>query len=191
MGRIACGILVVLGLIAVGAAAQSAEPGAANPIPGPRTCFWARGPYNADPYINVAFPDKGPFYWSANFSVPKGAHLTLRGQYARARYISFVSYRSTGQAVESLADYQIAPNRGSSNPFLENADRGASARSYTVGVDTRAHDQEAGDGKLSGAKGNLLKAPQLENSNLSVVYRIYAPDRATPVTGGVPLPEVY
>ena len=37
-----------------------------NPdIPGDRTCFWSRGPVSSDPYINIAYPDAGVFYWSA------------------------------------------------------------------------------------------------------------------------------
>ena len=36
-----------------------------DPIPGPRSCFWARGPASADPYINIAYPDAATFYWAA------------------------------------------------------------------------------------------------------------------------------
>jgi hypothetical protein len=95
--------------------AQASAPyGKAEAIPGPRTCFWYRGPHNADPYINVAYPDEGAFYWSAIVTIPQGATLRLKGQFPHARYISFVSYRATGQAVESLADHQITPDTGSS-----------------------------------------------------------------------------
>jgi len=44
-------------------------------IPGPRTCFWSRGPVSKDPYINIAYPDANAFYWNALFTVPDGAHL--------------------------------------------------------------------------------------------------------------------
>ena len=27
-----------------------------EPIPGPRDCFWSRGPVSKDPYINIAYP---------------------------------------------------------------------------------------------------------------------------------------
>ncbi len=40
-----------------------------EPIPGSRTCFWRRGPVSKDPYINIAYPDAGVFYWNAAFTV--------------------------------------------------------------------------------------------------------------------------
>ena len=30
---------------------------AVNGVPGPRDCFWSRGPHSGDPYINLAYPD--------------------------------------------------------------------------------------------------------------------------------------
>ena len=30
-------------------------------IPGPNDCFW-RGPFSADPYINIAYPDANVYY---------------------------------------------------------------------------------------------------------------------------------
>lgn len=176
-------------LAGVPAMAQT-RPGAEPAMPGPRTCFWLRGPHNADPYINVAYPDEGAFYWSAVMRIPEGATLRLKGQYAHARYMSFVSYRSTGQAVESLADYQIAADPGSTNPYLPGADRTARKRNYTVTVALRADSVEAGAGKMAAGDGsNTLRAPRTETGQLSILYRIYANDRAHPVTGGVPLPE--
>lgn len=175
----------------------SSTPSLAQPsaktaaIPGPRTCFWYRGPHNADPYINVAYPDEGAFYWSAIVSIPKGAKLRIKGQYAHARYISFVSYRATGQAVESLADFQIAPDAGSTNPYLPGANRRAKQRSYTVNVALRENDTEAGAGKMEAGDGtNTLRAPIVANGTgaISIIYRIYANDLASPITGGVPLP---
>lgn len=163
---------------------------AAAPIPGPRTCFWLRGPHNADPFINVAYPDEGAFYWSAIFTIPQGATLQIKGEYPHARYMSFISYRSTGQAVESLADYQISPDPGSSNPYLPGADRSVKKRAYTVNLALRADSTEAGQGKLTAGDGsNVLRAPLTETGQISILYRIYANDRAHPVQGGVALPR--
>jgi hypothetical protein len=189
---LAMAVILAVAPLAPSVAAKSAKIASAEPapIPGPRSCFWYRGPYNADPYINVAYPDEGAFYWSANFTVPNGAKLRLKGQYPHARYISFVSYRATGQAVESLADYKISPDAGAINPFVAGANRNAKARGYTVEIAERADSAEAGDGKLgSGASNNILLAPKLERGNQSVVYRVYAHDTAKSVTGGVALPE--
>lgn len=178
-------VLLFFGLVA--GPVQAKDP---DPIPGPRTCFWLRGPHNADPYINVAYPDEGAFYWSAFLTVPEGARLRIKGQFPHARYMSFISYRATGQAVESLADHQIAPDAGSSNPYLPGADRTARRRGYTVEVVQRANDVEAGQGQMTAGDGsNRLAAPVIEGGGMSILYRIYANDRAHPVTGGVPLPE--
>ena len=59
-------------------------------IPGPRTCFWSRGPVSADPYMNIAYPDAGVFYWSAVFTIPEGATLKLEGEFPHSRYMSFI-----------------------------------------------------------------------------------------------------
>lgn len=85
-----------------------------GPIPGPRTCFWARGPHSADPYINIAYPDANVFYWAATFTIPEGADLSLNGEYPHSRYMSLISYDERGRPVESLADYLIEP--GSARP---------------------------------------------------------------------------
>lgn len=79
-------------------------------IPGPRDCFWARGPHSADPYINVAYPDANVFYWAAVFSMPEGSKMEIEGDYAHSRYQSFISYDERGAPVESLADYLTAPS---------------------------------------------------------------------------------
>ena len=49
-----------------------------KPIPGPRNCFWSRGPISKDPYINIAYPDANVFYWSAAFTIPKALDFILK-----------------------------------------------------------------------------------------------------------------
>lgn len=186
-------ILAILALLASSRVAAPqpvrADPfGSDTPIPGPRTCFWYRGPHNTDPYINVAYPDEGAFYWSAVVTVPAGATLKLKGQFPHARYMSFVSYRENGQVVESLADNQISADAGSINPFHQGANRKAKKRGYTITVEARADDKESGDGRLTAGDGrNILRAPQLGAGQMSILYRIYVNDLAHPVNGG----EIY
>jgi hypothetical protein len=105
-----------------------------DPIPGPRTCFWSRGPASADPYINIAYPDAATYYWAAVFTVPKGARLHLEGSYPHSRYMSFISYNAAGVPIESVADYLIKPNAGAANPFLTDSDRQATNRGYRLEV---------------------------------------------------------
>ena len=103
-------------------------------IPGDRTCFWSRGPVSSDPYINIAYPDAGVFYWSAVFTIPKGAKLELEGKFPHSRYMSFISYDGRGIPQESIADYLINADLGNQNPFLEDADRNSDKRSYKIEI---------------------------------------------------------
>ena len=109
-------------------------------IPGQRTCFWARGPVSKDPYINIAYPDAGVFYWNATFTVPEGARLYLKGTFPHSRYMSLISYDGRGAPIESLADYLIVPDENSINPFVDGASRTNEKRSYTVEIVNHSPD---------------------------------------------------
>ncbi len=172
-------------------------------IPGPRTCFWTRGPASKDPYVNVAYPDAGVFYWHATFSVPDGARLHLEGEFPHSRYMSLISYDARGAPVESLADYLIVPNDGAVNPFIEGARRDFDKRGYVVEV----VDLPPEIRRIEGSKINLytdikkdedtpkassrnsLNATSYAGGQQSVIYRIYVPDKGSAPTGGVSLPE--
>lgn len=159
-------------------------------IPGPRTCFWTRGPVSGDPYINVAYPDSNVFYWSARFQVPEGAKLDLEGQFPHSRYVSLISYDVKGVPVETLADYLIAPLKGHINTFETGADRNAPNRSYRVAIDKGAEGLDRAEGFLKpGVKRNILHAPPSTDAMQTLIYRIYGPDDAHTVAGGVGLPE--
>ena len=73
-------------------------------IPGPRDCFWLRGPVSGDPYINVAYPDSNVFYWAAAFTMPEGSRMYFEGEFPYARYMSVISYDNRGRPLESLAE---------------------------------------------------------------------------------------
>ena len=110
-----CALLV--GIASFFGSLHNAEAASATPIPGPRDCFWARGPFSTDPYINVAYPDSATFYWAATFTIPEGARLRFDGRFPHARYMSLISYDAAGRPIESVADYLIAPADGAANPF--------------------------------------------------------------------------
>lgn len=160
-----------------------------DPIPGPRDCFWSRGPASADPYLNIAYPDAATFYWAATFTVPQGARLHLDGKFPHSRYMSLISYDAAGAPVESVADYLIPPSPGSINPFLPNADRTARRRAYSLEIVDSAPppDQPVGM-NLSGQQRAILHAPKYGNGQQMVLYRIYAVDKGTNESGGSGLP---
>ena len=175
-----------------------------EPIPGPRTCFWRRGPVSKDPYINIAYPDAGVFYWNAAFTVPEGAKLYLEGEFPHARYMSLISYDGRGAPIESLADYLIIPNHNSTNPFIDGSKRKNRNRSYKVEIVNLPPEIRRKEGTRIDLKSdikdsnidennrnsNSLNAAQYGNGQQSIVYRIYVPDKNRNESGGVPLPEV-
>ncbi len=169
------------------AQAETAEDGFG--IPGPRTCFWARGPHSADPYINIAYPDANVFYWAAVFSVPEGAELKLAGEFPHSRYMSMISYDERGRPVESVADYLIAAKDGHVNPFRIGGDRSAGNRSYELAVSNAAGTGSRPIGER-GEPGSVavLNTPPFGPGQQLILYRIYLPDDGNGPDGGVDLP---
>ncbi len=171
-------------------AAQALAAGK-DPIPGPRSCFWARGPASADPYINIAYPDAATFYWAAVFTVPPGARLSLEGRYPRSRYMSFISYDEAGRPIESVADYLVKPKAGSTNPFLGGGDRTAANRDYSLDVVDGRPDPGIKTGmNLVGQIRDKLNSPKYGPApgQQTILYRIYVADKGTDETGNAGLP---
>ena len=162
-----------------------------DPMPGPRSCFWARGPVSGDPYVNIAYPDAATFYWAAVFTVPEGARLTLEGRFPRSRYMSFISYDEAGRPIESVADYLIKPAAGSVNPFLAAGDRLAARRDYSLAVvDARPDPNRKTGMNLVGETRDRLNTPKYAAGQQVILYRIYVRDKGTDETGdaGLPVP---
>jgi hypothetical protein len=161
-----------------------------DPIPGPRSCFFRYGPISGDPYINIAFPDAGTFYWGAAFSVPEGARLELEGAFPHARYMSLISYDGLGAPIDSLVDHAIEPLPGAVNPYRPGADRTARRRSYRVEiVDAQPAEPVKWGTYRAQDRRDRLHAPHYgEAGQRGIVYRIYAKDESTDETAGVGLP---
>jgi len=151
-----------------------------NTIPGPRDCFWARGPFSSDPYINVAYPDSNVYYWAAAFSMPEGSTLEIEGEYPRSRYMSFFSYNERGKPIGSITDYQIQSE--AANPFIPGNQRSDFNRSYSINVLNESPS-------TSQNTNNILFAPEYRKQQQLVVYRIYLPDKNIDITGGAKLPQ--
>lgn len=163
-----------------------------DPIPGPRNCFWRRGPYSADPYLNLAYPDANTMYWGAIFTVPTGAQLRLEGRFPHARYASLISYDAAGVPIESVADYLWKPQNGASNPFIEGADRRQTGRSYRLQIVDGPRPQGQVEGRhLAGQTREQLHAPKYGPApgQQAVLYRIYVGDQGLDETAGAGLPE--
>ena len=148
-------------------------------------CFWVATLHPST--FNILIPDLAVTYWISQFKLPAGAKLELKGQFPRARYLSFTSYNPIGQPVDGLADDTIAPDVGSANPFLANAQRQGNKRNYTVAVQSRP--MVAGVRVDESTRpANTLFVPT-DESTYQVWMRIYAPDGGRDAMGGVPLPK--
>lgn len=152
-------------------------------------CAW-QIPVNADT-LNIALPDEAANYWMTVMPMPVGGKVEIAGRYPHARYLSFTTYGVNLAAVDSLADAQIAPDAGSTNPFLAGADREVADRGYTLDVSSQP---PAGDG--SRAPNTLYNSPVDGRTStaapgvLLLLIRVYRPDDGRDRTGGVGLPQL-
>lgn len=148
-------------------------------------CFWV-GTLHPETF-NILSPDLAVTYWITQFKLPPGAHLELQGQYPHARYMSYTSYNPLGQPVDGMADEAIAPDAGSTNPYLPGAQRTAHQRNYTLIVQARA--LQAGTRVDEATRpANTVFVPT-DESTYQLWLRVYAPDQGGGARGGVPLPR--
>jgi hypothetical protein len=132
----------------------------------------------------VGGPDSNAGYWLQPFVVQPTLRLVIAGRYPDARYASFNVYASTGASFTlhgvgaAVADYQIAPDPGSRNPWQTRVQPGGHF-TLTVRADVAPHARNtlplAPAGTAPGRRGYLL-------------YRIYLP--AGGHFASVPLPTL-
>lgn len=160
------------------------------PIPGPRDCFWLRGPFSADPYVNIAYPDANVFYWAGVFTVPPGSKLELVGDYPNSRYMSLTAYDERGRPMDALPDFLIQPDSGP-NPYSSGSSRVDVDRRYTVRILSRAREQQRdiGSRERTGDYNQLFVPPYGPGKQQTILYRIYLPDTGSAPTGGAALPS--
>jgi hypothetical protein len=139
---------------------------------------------------NTLFIDEAATYWTARIPVPDGEQVELRGSYPHARYMSLAVYDSRLRTIDHLVDTDIAPDAGSSNPFLPGASRSETHRDFTLRiVDERlpASGRAANTLYMENADGSRSAR---EGGEAIFTLRIYAPDTGLDATGGVPLPAI-
>ena len=183
-------LFAAISLLLLTANSAFSQPDVKDPIPGAKSCFWLRGPFSGDPYINIAYPDAATFYWAAAFTIPEGVKVRFEGKFPHARYMSLISYGANGEPKESVADYLIKPVAGSINPFLPNADRTNPNRSYKLEIKDGNPPNLIFGINLVGETREVLHAPKYGNGQQAILYRIYANDKGQDETGGAGLPEV-
>lgn len=148
----------------------------------PQDCFWTS--VFDEENGNLFYPDTGVNYYLGRVSLPPGGELVVRGRFPHARYTSFNVYDEAFRPTDALADVDIRPERGSTNPFLAGNRRDLPRRDYTVRVVADpAPARRAPNTVYLGSDGRPVFAG-------SLVYRVYLPDRGRGQFGGVGLPEV-
>ncbi|MCB0875750.1 MAG: hypothetical protein R2718_13450 [Solirubrobacterales bacterium] len=193
--------LVAVAALAAAALLPASAAAARGEMVGGRfsDCFWNYGAFGVHDF-NIAYPDAGATYWAAGFRRPPGSKLTLRGRYPHSRYMAMQTYDILGRGVDGLADYQIDPSKGSTNPFRKGANRNSHKRSYRVRVvDAKnpGYPLEAYDGEPRRNKIYVIPdaGPITENDGSQtyelnlLMIRVYVPDKGTDLTGGVGLPK--
>ena len=171
-------------LFAIAALAVVAFPGGsvAASTSTDRACGWIIEPTANSQ--NILFPDTGTEYLGAAVPVPPGGYIELTGEFPHSRYMSFVGYTSTLQPTTHLADVNIVPDPGSTNPFLPGANRDATKRSYTVRI---VSGQPPASG---GAPNTIYDTNSSGQSGHGFAYRIYSADTGTGEFGGVAAPAI-
>jgi hypothetical protein len=127
------------------------------------------------------WPDTQSTYFLSRINLPAGATLTFRGEYPRARYFKYALYRWNGQTFistgEDLVGKAIAPDAGSTNPFVVGNPRLVNERGYTLRI--VATDPSAP------REPNTLYAGK-DGGELQMVMRIYMPDQGQDGAGWGP-----
>ena len=122
--------LTLMAAAAAGMTVLASCESSASPSP-PRTAQSSRSQPSAcawpveDSYLtsNSGLPDTAAWYWGQSFTIHQSTQVVVSGVYPDARYASFTVYSSSelpftsNGVVSSLADFQIAPDAGSANPW--------------------------------------------------------------------------
>jgi hypothetical protein len=158
-------------------------------------CFWA--PPKGMDYANLPnakpiqtpnlYPDVGSTYFVAQYVLPEGASITLRGRFPHERYMSYTMFKPVGGNQigpgDNLRDEEIVPDKGSVNPFVAPHSREAKRRRYTVHI-------VRGPVPAHPARNTLYTGQTDPTDRLGMSQRNYLPDKGIDGTGGVGLPKL-
>ena len=161
-------VALVLGCSPAVTASPGAPASAAAGLAGAQSCAWPR---RIDAYTaNTVIPDTAAAYWIDFFPMAPGLRIVLSGSYPDARYASIQVYAAGGTpftrngVASTLTDYQIAPDRGSVNPWQQQAAPGGR---YTVTL-----REDVAPGQVN----TIPIAPEGTTTGQGLlVYRVYVP----------------
>src|SRR3954451_21382995 len=147
-----------------------------------KTCELTATRFDADT-VNVLFPDSSAQYWSAGYQAMPGTRIRIDGIFPYARYTSWNVYDPVLRPFAKRSDFELVPDPGSANPFLPGADRTTpiDQRHYTLFITFDPSDHPG---------PNTAYVDPAKNPTGVLTLRVYSPDRARDMTGGVGLPQV-
>jgi len=166
--------LAALAIVSSGSASAQVSPSIITP-----TCAFPIIVNQND--ANVAYPDTNSTYWAMPTNFALGDVVTVTGQFAYARYMSFNSYDSTGSSVGGLRDTEILPDSGSVNPYQSGQSLSGTPRNYTVSVNVTNSPQIS-----SPVQGEIDAIP----GPAWLLIRVYVPFDPNSPSGGVPIPSI-
>jgi hypothetical protein len=129
---------------------------------------------------NVLAVDTNAVYWGGTYAALPGTRIRIEGQYPHARYISWNVYDAAARPIDALSDVELAPDPGSTNPFLPSASRTAEQRDYTAFIEVGPRPEQP-------APNTLYTG---DSQGGTFLYRVYVPDSGRDQKGGVALPRV-
>lgn len=154
-------------------------------------CGWQTA---SDPdRTNIAFPDTSAKYWVASVLLTPGNRLRIDGQYPDARYFSFNVYDPALRPTDALADVEISPKNGRSNPFsTPNGRPGGAYTAYLTYGQSPTQNASVPRAPNTLYGGNVALGPGgSPNFGLvTLIYRIYVSHSGDYFNGGVPLPQL-
>lgn len=153
-------------------------------------CAWGVA---SDPdKINVAFPDSEAKYWVSMAPITPGTRLKIQGRYPDARYFSFNAYDLAQRPTDAIADFEISPNAGSTNPFRDEGQPGGSYTAYLAYGESPSQNSEVPRAPNTFYSGQVAAGPAgLPNGGLVLfIYRVYVSKAGEFADGGVGLPTL-
>jgi len=149
-------------------------------------CSWQAA--SQTDFANIAFPDDSARYWVALVPVTPGNRIRIDGRFPDARYFSFNSYDAALRPTDAIADIEIKPHQGETNPFITGNKKAGGAYTAYLEFGSAPDDKEPNVFYA----GNVGLGPiSLPNSFLvPIIYRIYLSNEGENFDGGVGLPLI-
>lgn len=137
--------------------------------------------FSTDPLHDKAYlGDTSTGYGVLSYKQTKNLKLVIKGSFPYARFFSFETQDTQiFLSEDALFDYNMVPDEGSENPFLEGTSLQTKNRNYTV---TFLEDKKEGD-------VNTVRLPH-KGLTQSIMMRIYTPHDGVKLTEK-DLPKVY